>query len=60
LPVSLEQLSTKATLIFYGQVLNNQVKKDEQSGHIATFTEFRIIDLIKGSGDTQTLTHIEG
>jgi len=55
LPISLEQLSTRATLIFYGEVISNQVKKDEQSGHIATFTEFKIINLIKGIADQ---THI--
>ncbi len=32
LPISLEQLSTRATLIFYGEVLSNQVKQDEKSG----------------------------
>lgn len=61
LPITLEQLSTRATLIFYGEVINNQVKKDEQSGHIATFTEFKVIDLIKGNtGDTHTIKQIGG
>lgn len=49
LPINLEQLSTRASLIFYGTVIANQVKKDVQSGHIATFTEFKVIDLIKGN-----------
>ena len=48
LPISLEQLSTRASIIFYGTVISNEVKKDVQSGYIATFTEFEIIDLIKG------------
>lgn len=61
LPLRLEQLSTRATLIFYGEVISNQVKKDEQSGYIATFTEFKIIDLIKGNaGDTHTIKQIGG
>ncbi len=61
LPISLEQLSTRASLIFYAEVVNNQVKKDEQSGYIATFTEFKIIDLIKGkTGDTHTIKQIGG
>jgi len=47
LPISLEQLSTRASLIFYASVVNNQVRKDEISGRIATFTEFEIIELIK-------------
>jgi len=61
LPISLEQLSTRATLIFYGKVISNQVKKDDQSGHIATFTEFEVIELIKGSaGSTHTIKQIGG
>ena len=61
LPISLEQLSTRATLIFYGEVVSNQVIKDEKSGHIATFTKFKIMDLIKGeTGDTHTIKQIGG
>jgi hypothetical protein len=61
LPLSLEQLSTRASLIFYGEVVSNQVKKDEQSGYIATFTEFKIINLIKGNaGNTHTIKQIGG
>ncbi len=60
-PISLEQLSTRATLIFYGQVISNQVKQDEQSGQIATFTEFKVMDLIKGNAaDTHTIKQIGG
>ncbi len=60
-PVSLEQLSTRATLIFYGEVLNNKVKQDEKSGQIVTFTEFKVIDLIKGNtGQTHTIKQIGG
>ena len=61
LPISLEQLSTRATLIFYGEVINNQVKQDEQSGQIVTFTEFKVIDLIKGkAANTHTIKQIGG
>jgi hypothetical protein len=61
LPISLEQLSMRASLIFYGSVISNQVKKDEQSGRIATFTEFEIIDLIKGeTGERHTIKQIGG
>jgi len=60
-PISLEQLSTRATLIFFGEVLNNKVKKDQQSGQIVTFTEFKVIDLIKGdAGKTHTIKQIGG
>lgn len=61
LPITLEQLSARATLIFYGEVITNQVKKDEQSRQIATFTEFKVIDLIKGNtGETHTIKQIGG
>lgn len=61
MPLNLQQLSTQATLIFYAEVISNNVKQDEQSGRIATFTEFKIIDLIKGSaGSTHTIKQIGG
>ncbi len=60
-PINLQQLSMRASLIFYAEVLNNNVKKDEQSGRIATFTEFKIIDSIKGNaGSTHTIKQIGG
>ncbi len=61
LPISLEQLSTRADLIFYGKVISNETKKDPQSGHIATFTEFEVIDLIKGeTGNRHIIKQIGG
>jgi len=61
LPITLEQLSTRATIIFYGKVISNQVANDDQSGRIATFTEFEVIDLIKGkTGSTHTIKQIGG
>ena len=61
LPLSLEQLSTRADLIFYGKVISNEVKKDTQSGQIATFTEFEVIDAIKGSvGSKHSIKQIGG
>lgn len=61
LPLNLQQLSSRATLIFYAEVISNNVKKDEQSGLIATFTEFKIIDLIKGkTGSTHIIKQIGG
>lgn len=53
LPVTLERLSTRAALIFYGTVISNQVQKDSQSGQIVTLTEFEVIELIKGDADTR-------
>ena len=61
LPISLEQLATRADLIFYGRVISNEVKNDVQSGQIATFTDFEIIDLVKGkAGNTHTIKQIGG
>jgi len=61
LPLSLEQLATRADLIFYGKVISNEVKKDAQSGQIATFTEFEVIDQIKGNaGSRHTIKQIGG
>lgn len=61
LPLSLEQLSTQASLIFFAEVISNQAKIDEKSGRIATFTEFEITDLIKGNTElTHTIKQIGG
>ncbi|HHJ35592.1 MAG TPA: hypothetical protein ENJ87_07490 [Gammaproteobacteria bacterium] len=61
LPLSLEQLSVRANLIFHAKVLSNEVKRDTQSGQIATFTKFKIIDTIKGdTGTTHTIKQIGG
>jgi hypothetical protein len=61
LPINLQQLSTRASLIFYGEVISNQTRKDPQSGHIATFTEFKIIESIKGETDsTHTIKQLGG
>jgi hypothetical protein len=61
LPISLEQLSTRATTVFYGVVTGNKVSKDERTGHIATFTSFEILESIKGDiGETHTIKQIGG
>ncbi len=61
LPLSLEQLSTRADLIFYGKVISNKAKNDAQSGQIATFTEFEVINLIKGNaGSRHTIKQLGG
>ncbi len=61
LPLSLEQLSMRASLIFFAEVVDNQTKIDEQSGKIATFTRFEIIDPIKGlTANTHTIKQIGG
>ncbi len=59
--LNLQQLSSRATLIFYAEVTSNNVKKDGQSGRIATFTVFKIIELIKGkTGSTHLIKQIGG
>jgi hypothetical protein len=61
LPITLEQLSTRASLIFYGEVISNQAQRDAHSGQVATFTEFKIFDLIKGSAaGNQTIKQLGG
>jgi hypothetical protein len=61
LPLNLQQLSTRATLVFYGEVISNKTEKDEISGQIATFTEFEIIELIKGNaGSTHIIKQLGG
>ena len=65
LPLNLQQLSTRSVLIFYGEAVSNSTKKDKQSGQIATYTEFKIIELIKGhinglAGSTHTIKQLGG
>ena len=61
LPLTLEQLSTRASLIFHGRVIDNTAARDSQSGQIATYTEFEVIELIKGdAGDRHTIKQIGG
>jgi hypothetical protein len=62
LPITLEQLSTRAEVIIHASVVSNQVKTDEISGQTATFTEFEVIELIKGniSGNRHTIKQLGG
>lgn len=61
LPVSLERLADKAEVIFYGRVISNEVRLDDVSQRIATFTTFTVIDAIKGElTDTYTIKQIGG
>ena len=61
LPLTLEQLSTRAELIFYGRVINNTTDRDKQSGQIATHTTFEVTELIKGdAADRHTIKQIGG
>jgi len=61
LPLTLEQLSTRANLIFYGRVIENTTSRDKQSGQIVTYTAFEVIELIKGdAADRHTIKQIGG
>jgi hypothetical protein len=61
LPVSLQRMTTAADLIFHGRAIDNQVRLDEASGRVATFTTFEIIELVKGeAGPTHTIKQIGG
>ena len=61
LPLSLEQLTDRAELVFYGSVVENTVIRDGDNGRIATLTRFQIHDLIKGqAADSHTIKQIGG
>ena len=61
LPLTLEQLSTRADLIFHGRVIEDTTARDKRSGQIATFTTFEVIELIKGdAADRHTIKQIGG
>ncbi|HEB81879.1 MAG TPA: hypothetical protein ENJ11_03345 [Gammaproteobacteria bacterium] len=65
LPLSLEQVSSRADLIFYGEVISNEVRKDPVSRQIVTFTQFRVLELVKGQvngaeGKTHTIKQLGG
>jgi hypothetical protein len=61
LPLTLEQLSTRANLIFYGRAIENTTTRDDQSGQIATYTAFEVIELIKGDAtERHTIKQVGG
>jgi hypothetical protein len=60
LPMSIQQLSQRAVLIFYGTVISSQTQQ-ENDKRIVTLTTFRVDRLIKGqSGATHTIKQIGG
>ena len=61
LPLSLEQLSTRAELIFYGSVVKNEVVAENDGKRVVTLTSFEVHEQIKGStGKTHTIKQIGG
>jgi hypothetical protein len=60
LPLSLEQLSQRATLVFYGTVIDNRSIVEEER-RLVTLTTFRVNRLVKGkTGPTHTIKQIGG
>jgi hypothetical protein len=50
-----------AESIFHGRVIDNTVKLDPDSGRVATFTSFSVLEVIKGDiGATHTIKQIGG
>ena len=61
LPVSLDHMAKNAAVIFYGRVISNEVKIDDVSRRVATFTTFEVLDSIKGiSSSTYTVKQVGG
>jgi hypothetical protein len=61
LPVPLPQMTAAADSIFHGRTISNTVKRDPASGQVATFTQFEVIEVIKGkTGNTHTIKQIGG
>ena len=47
--VPLARMAQTAEVIFHGRVISNEVRVDDISQRVATFTTFQIIDAIKGA-----------
>jgi hypothetical protein len=61
LPVSLQRMATTAAIIFHGTAISNEVKLDQASGRVATYTTFKVNEVIKGDpGTTHTIKQIGG
>lgn len=46
--VPLDRMARSAEVIFYGRVISNEVRIDDISQRVATFTTFEILDAVKG------------
>jgi hypothetical protein len=61
LPVSLQRMAKSAETIFHGAAIENEVRLDPASGRVATYTSFKVIEVIKGNpGETHTIKQIGG
>ncbi len=61
LPLSLQQMTQAAEVIFHGRTISNEVKLDQPGGRVATFTRFEVIEVIKGKPEaTHSIKQIGG
>lgn len=61
LPLSLQQMTSRAQMIFQGRVLAVDVRLDEVSQRVATFTTFEVLDTLKGTpGARHTIKQMGG
>ena len=61
LRMSLQDIAGKASFIFYGRVVANEVRNDPDNNTVATYTTFRILENVKGmTGDTYTIKQLGG
>ncbi len=61
LPVSLQRMAATAEIIFHGTAIDSEVRLDPASGRVATYTSFKVIEVIKGNpGATHTIKQIGG
>jgi len=61
LPVSLQRMAQTAEMIFHGTAIGNEVRLDQASGRVATYTSFKVIEVIKGNpGEIHTIKQIGG
>ena len=61
LPLSLEQMAARASLIFEGRVTAVETRLDTRSQRVATFTTFEVLDAIKGApGSSHTIKQVGG
>lgn len=61
LPLGLERLQGDAQFIFLGECLSNTVEMDRQSGRVATYTTFEVLETYKGTlGRSYTIKQVGG
>lgn len=60
-PLALEQIIADAAIAFEGICVDNRVDRDPQTGMIATYTTFEVLDVLKGEvAATHTIKQVGG